>query len=161
MNIIVVGHKQHGKDELCKLLDLPYRGSEYACEKFIFDEMKEAGHVYDSIAECHADRGNHREFWFKSISNYNTPDLSRLVNEAFSDGFIYCGLRCIKELNAVKESGTVDLIVWVDACERKPLESKKSMTITKEDADIIILNNGTLEEFHHKAAAFKKLLGLS
>ena len=43
--------------------------------------------------------------------------------------------------------GLFDLIVWVDASDRLPLEPATSFNIDKSCADIIINNNGTLDEF--------------
>jgi hypothetical protein len=42
------------------------------------------------------------------------------------------------------------LIIWVDASERLPLEHVSSFNIKKSDADIIIENNGTYDEFKEK-----------
>jgi hypothetical protein len=44
-----------------------------------------------------------------------------------------------------------DIIIWVDASERLPLEDASSFNIDKTCADIIIENNGTFEQFKEKA----------
>lgn len=51
-----------------------------------------------------------------------------------------------------------DLIIWVDASERLPLESPESFNIDKSCADIIIDNNGTYEEFKAKVFRLGKII---
>ena len=58
-------------------------------------------------------------------------------------------MRAKREFLASKD--LFDLIVFVDASGRLPLEGKESCTISKDDADIIIANNGNLDELRDKA----------
>jgi len=51
-----------------------------------------------------------------------------------------------------------DLIIWVDASKRLPLEPGTSFNISVSDADIVVENNGTYEEFVEKAKRIGKLL---
>ncbi|MDS1821113.1 hypothetical protein QX249_10615 [Vibrio parahaemolyticus] len=60
----------------------------------------------------------------------------------------------IDEFMALKNGGLIDLIIWVDASERLPPESSNSMKLSKEDADIIISNNGNKAEFLKKFDKF-------
>ena len=54
--------------------------------------------------------------------------------------------------------GLFDLIVWVDASDRLPLEPATSFNIDKSCADIIINNNGTLDEFKSRTSRFGRIL---
>ena len=63
----------------------------------------------------------------------------------------YVGMRDREEINECMRQGLFELIIWVDASERLPLESPESFDIDKTCADIIIENNSTYEEFKEKA----------
>ena len=151
-HIIITGHGQHGKDTACEYLrdkfGMAFSGSSWtACELFIYDLMKDA-FGYESPQECYDDRHNHREFWYQAILGFNTPDKARLGKIIFEDNDCYCGLRDPDELKALRASGKVSLVIWIDASERKPPESSASMKITKDDADIVLPNNGTKKAFY-------------
>lgn len=163
--IIVFGHKRHGKDTLCEYLRDNYgvkfdSSSHFACELFLFDKMNKEGFNYSSIEECYEDRVNHRAYWFNAIVEYNTPNLSRLGEAIFEKHDVYCGIRNIDEFNELRLKGFVDLAVYVDASGRLPLEDKDSMTLTPEQADIIIPNNGTLDEFYQRIDRLMRVIGV-
>lgn len=151
---VIFGHKRHGKDTVCEYLEKRFgltfiSSSEYACDKFLFDELKDQFN-YTNKEECFADRYNHRKIWYECIKAYNTPNLSRLGRELFSQYDIYCGIRDLEEFNVLVYEGLVDLSIFIDASERKELESSESMKLSKRDADIIIENNGDLSELYIK-----------
>ena len=157
---LVIGHKQHGKDTVAELLPLSYKSSSIAaCEIFLFEQLQRK-YGYATIEECYQDRGAHRTEWFQAIQSYNARDRARLAREILDTSDVYCGMRCDIELAACKAEGLFDLVIWVDASERKPLESSSSMKLTKEDADIIIDNNGTMEMLEDKVFRLAKTLGL-
>ena len=54
--------------------------------------------------------------------------------------------------------GFANLVIWVDASGRLPEEPSTSFNITKSDADIIIENNGSFEEFKEKAKKIGSVL---
>lgn len=151
MKFIIFGYKRHGKDTACEILGkvfgLDYAASsEFACEKFLFKQLQ-SSHGYTNMKECFEDRHNHRALWFDAIRDYNTPDLARLGKEIFAENDIYCGIRNKEEFDSLKSAGYFDLAIWVDASDRLPPEDASSMTLSAADADIVISNNGTLEEF--------------
>lgn len=161
MKYVVTGHKEHGKDTLCELLEtqgFTWIGSSwYACQKFIYPEMR-LRLDYGSADQCYQDRDNHRKLWFDRIVDYNTPDLARMGREMFENHDIYCGLRNIDELNALRDAHLVDLTIWVDAGQRKEKESSDSLTISPDDCDITITNNGTKQDLFFKAMKLAFLL---
>ncbi|MGH1373575.1 MAG: hypothetical protein ACRBBW_16160 [Cellvibrionaceae bacterium] len=157
---LVIGDKQHGKDTVSELLPLPYKSSSIAaCEIFLFDQLQPK-YGYASIQECYEDRDNHRQEWFEAIKEYNKNDRARLARQILEDSDVYCGMRCDLELTACAREQLFDLIIWVDASERKEPEPSTSMRLTKEDADIIIDNNGTFEELEDKVYRLARSLGL-
>lgn len=154
-NVIIFGHKQHGKDTACEYLEAKYgvsfaSSSLFACQLFLFEQMREEGHSYETIEECFADRVNHRKYWYEAIRDYNTPDKTRLGTKLFSKNDVYCGIRDLEEFQALKAAGMVRLAIFIDASGRLEKEDPESMKMDIEDADIVITNNGTLEEFYTK-----------
>ncbi len=162
--MIVFGHKRHGKDTACEYIEQAYglsfaSSSFYACETFLFEQMREA-HGYASIQECFEDRDNHREYWYKAIRAFNDGDLCRLGRGIFEDNPIYCGIRDREEFEALRSAGLFDLAIWIDASERRPLESASSMKLCMEDADIVIDNNGPQSELPAKIDTLFATLGI-
>lgn len=148
MNIVVTGFAGHGKDTACQILNDTFgftfeSSSRAALKEVIYPALKDL-YGYTSEEECFQDRVNHRKEWFNLIAEYNKDDLTKLGKLIFSKSQIYCGLRNIMELTALKHAGLVDLVIWVDARIRlHTLESYESITINPGDADIIVDNNGT------------------
>lgn len=173
INIVVTGHKNHGKDTFCKRLVSQFISIEgtpllrWQCSstfcgvKAVFPALKDR-YGYRTFQECFNDRVNHRNEWYDLITAYNTPDLTRLGSELFAEYDIYAGLRSINELTALRNSGILDIVIFIDASKRLPLEDESSMTIKSSDADIIVDNNGTEEEFFNRiervSAFISKLL---
>lgn len=156
MKLMICGHARHGKDTFCELLGLKFASSSWvALEKVIWPEM---GWMYDSLEECFNDRMNHRAEWHNLITAYNTPDLTRLSRDIFADNDVYCGIRNREEFYAAKEQGLFQFSVWVDASERHPPEDEGSCKLLPSDCDIIISNNGTLDDLKAKADSFKRMI---
>lgn len=119
--LLVIGHGRHGKDTLaellCKFSDLTFNSSSFAAaECFLFDQMNREGYSYESVQECFEDRHNHREYWKKAISDFNTPDRGALCRRILDSNDIYVGMRCHKEYLAVNH--LFDMIFLVDATPR-------------------------------------------
>lgn len=158
VKLLVVGHGRHGKDTVCEILrdfyGYTFESSSSFCSKlFIFDLLKDK-YNYINESECYADRHNHRKEWFDAICEYNSLDGAKLGKELFKSYDVYCGLRNKREYYALKNTKTVDYVVWVDASDRKPLESKESMTLEPWMADFIIDNNGSLEQLEFNVKQF-------
>lgn len=148
MNIVITGLGEHGKDTVSNMLTkhLPAAGSSsIACEIVVFPIMKER-YGYKTHQECFDDRRNHRQEWYEIIKDYNKDDLSKFGKLIFEHNPIYNGIRNIAELKALRDKGIADTVIWVDASNRCPPESKTSMTIASSDCDYVLNNNGTLEQ---------------
>lgn len=152
IKLMIMGHARHGKDTACEYLRDKYgltfkSSSEAACESIIYPALKDV-HGYKTTEECFNDRVNHRESWYALISNYCHHNPAVLSEIIFQDHDIYCGIRSKKEFDATESASLFDLSIWIDASKRLPAESEDSCTVTKEDADIIISNNGTLKQLY-------------
>jgi dephospho-CoA kinase len=155
MNILIIGHARHGKDTVAEFFHdnfgMKYTSSSLACAKiFIYDALKDK-YGYTSFDECYADRVSHREEWYNMIVNYNKFDKTRLAKEILRSGVsCYVGMRDRDEILACREDKVFDLVIWVDASERLPLESDGSFNISKDLADFIIDNNQNLKSLESK-----------
>jgi hypothetical protein len=163
--LCIIGQGRHGKDTVAEILRDQFgysflSSSEASAKIFLFDLLKgEFG--YNTWQECFEDRHNHRDRWFTEISKYNTPNKSRLAKAIMEENDIYVGMRCKDELAACMEDGVFDLVIWVDASERVSYrEPESSCTVTKEQADLVIDNNGIeLELYPYVSAVNKYYLG--
>jgi len=150
MKLMIIGHGGHGKDEVADLiagrLHLRSIASSLFCaQKFIYDALKDK-YGYRNLFECFNDRRNHRAEWYDLICEYNSEDPCRMMKELYQEYDIYTGLRSRREFEAGKKEGLFDLVIWVDGSKREPPEDPSSMDLTEDDADVVIPNNGTLEE---------------
>lgn len=151
MKVLILGHGRHGKDTVGEMLETHFglksiSSSRYALEEAVWPVMR-LTHGYKDMDECFEDRSNHRELWYTLIKMYNTPDKSRLVKGLLENHDVYTGLRCNEEYAVAKEY--FDLIIWVDAADRLPLE--ESMKIEYDLIEMIVLdNNHDLNYLEHQ-----------
>lgn len=147
--LMVCGHGRHGKDTLCEFLmgkGYTFVSSSRVAAEFVFAELKEK-YGYRTVEECWEDRLHHRPEWYRIISDYNKEDPAALARRIYARYDIYCGIRNPVEFNKAKADGLFGLSVWVDASRRLPPEGEASNGITPDMCDLMLDNNGTLEEF--------------
>lgn len=150
--IILLGHARHGKDTVAEMLRDDYGYSFESSSMFCAERVmmpyfnSKPGVGYASPEECFEDRIHHRATWFDQIEAYNYPDRSRLAREMFERNDVYVGMRSKRELAACQNAGVADLVIWVDASDRLPPEDASSCTVEPYMADLIVDNNGTLED---------------
>ena len=156
MKALVIGHGDHGKDQFAEYLGLPFKSSSsMALDLFMFDRLNEhleaaALVPYATKQEAHADRHNHRDFWFNEISAFTHDDKARMAKAILKEHDIYVGMRCLIEYEASKH--LFDAVYWVDAQHRKPLEPISSFSIDFIPHEMEwIDNNGSLEELREVA----------
>jgi dephospho-CoA kinase len=162
VRLLVIGHARHGKDSLAEILHekfgLKFISSSQACaDIFIYGELKDK-YGYTTSEECFEDRVNHRAEWKQLICDYNKDDRAKLAKGILENSDCYVGMRDREEINECMRQGLFDIIIWVDASERLPLEDPSSFDIDKTCADIIIENNGTFEGFKEKVLRLGKFL---
>jgi dephospho-CoA kinase len=152
--LLIIGSARHGKDSMAEILqeyfNLKFKSSsQAAADIFIYDVLKDK-YGYKTPEECFEDRVNHRAEWHQLICDYNIDDKARLAKGILEHADSYVGMRDSREIKECINQNLFDLIVWVDASERLPPEDVSSFNIKKSDADIIIENNGTYDEFKEK-----------
>lgn len=158
MKILIIGEKDHGKDEagaiLADLLGASYQStSDYANERLMYPLLaKRFG--YKTPAECHADRGRLRPLWYQTIADYCRDDLARVLRGIFEVHRIGVGARDRDEFTQAKTEGLFDHVLWIDASKRKPPELRSSMSLVPGHADTIIDNNGSIEELRANLKAW-------
>jgi dephospho-CoA kinase len=162
MKVLILGNARHGKDTLAELFNQYFgltfmSSSQASADFFLYNQLKDK-YGYTSSEECFEDRVNHREEWYQAICNYNKDNRARLAQDILSRSDCYVGMRDKEEFNECVKQKLFDLIIWVDASKRLPLEPGTSFNINMSDADIIVENNGTFEEFVEKSKRIGKTL---
>lgn len=162
MKLFICSGKRAGKDHAALFLKsdmgLKFQSSSYfAAEEFIFDALKDK-YGYSSIDDCFSDRHNHRSEWYDLIRGYNSEDPTKLSTQIFKTNDCYVGIRDRNELAAAKIKWPDCLVLWIDAEGRVESEDERSCTITKDQADIIIENKKSIEDFEEKLVKFSNLI---
>ena len=144
--LLIIGHGRHGKDTVAQMIadkmGLKFSSSsDFVGRKAIWPMWGQER--YGSYEEMFDDRVNYRSTWGDLIEAYNTPDASRTGSEMIAEGNdMYVGMRRVREWKACMENKVFDHVIWVDACQRLPLEGPGSMEMKREHADMFIDNNG-------------------
>lgn len=152
LKLLIAGHGRHGKDTVAEMFrdrhGYSFASSSWvAAEEVVIPYMVRNNIVeYDSVQACFDDRHAYRAVWFNAISEFNTPDKTRLATYIWDRYDIYVGMRNHKELWACRACGLFDFAVWIDASDRHPPEPSSSMTIEPWMCDFHIDNNGDLDE---------------
>ena len=147
--VLILGHGRHGKDTVAAVL-AQYGLSGSSSSQFV------AGYVRNYLQDraivyypdpylAWEDRHNFRASWRAAIDEYNREDPARLTREILSYDDVYTGMRTIREYEAAKD--LFDVVLWVDASERLPLEPSTSMELEYCSETMRYLNNnGTVDE---------------
>ena len=162
IKLCIVGHCRHGKDSLAEILNEEFgytfeSSSQSAANIFLYVLLKDK-YDYKTPEECFEDRVNHRQEWYEAICEYNKDDKARLAKGILERSDAYIGMRDREEIEECMRQGIFDLIIWVDASERLPMEDASSFNIDKSCADIIIENNNDYESFKKSVIRLGKTL---
>jgi len=154
LKLLIIGHARHGKDTCAEIMRDNFgitfiSSSEAASKIFIFDTLKKK-YNYKNPHECFVDRINHRTEWYNLICDYNKYNKTKLAENILLTSDCYVGMRNKDELDMCIKKDIFDLIIWVDASKRLPLENFDSINIESYYADFVIENNNSLKEFHKK-----------
>jgi hypothetical protein len=152
--LCIIGSARWGKDSFSEILNEEFgytfeSSSQSAANIFLYDLLKDK-YGYTTPEECFDDRVNHRQEWYEAICEYNKEDKARLAKGILERSSMYVGMRDRNEIEECMKQGLFDLIIWVDASGRLPMEDASSFNIDKTCADIIVENNGTYEQFREK-----------
>ncbi len=163
--ILILGYGRHGKDTAAEYLRDAYglrftSSSLFCAEHVVLPYMRTLQFGYASPQDCFEDRHNNRGLWYEAISKFNREDPTRLARAIFEDHDVYCGLRSRRELNAVKNAGLADHVLWVDRMDREPEEDRSSCDVEPWMADFVVDNNGTPEDMKGNLDVLMERLGL-
>jgi hypothetical protein len=150
VKLFIVGQGRHGKDTVAEFVRKAYgltfeSSSMFCAEHVVTPWLEKMGITYDSLEECYEDRVNHRMDWYEAIRSYNKEDESKLSRAIFAKYDMYVGIRSRVEFLEARHFS--DLSIWVEAADRWPAVDP-SCKILKEDCDVIVDNNGTIEELY-------------
>jgi hypothetical protein len=158
MKLLLIGEGRHGKDTVAEILrdyhDWSYRSSSHwSAEHVIYPHITSvvasalAGRDWEGFYNNrHDDRqlGCGRRYWYDAILDYNKKHgADAVARGVLAEADIYVGMRSRYEFEGSKH--LFDLIVWVDRSGHLPPEGD-SMELTKEDAHVVLDNNGTLRD---------------
>ena len=150
-HLLIVGHGRHGKDTFAELIakvcNLSFESSSTNVQEIVW-KIWGCG-KYPSFEAMVNDGENpgKRAIWAEVVNAYNTPDKSKTSQDMIDRGSnMYVGMRRKDELEASKAKGMYDLIIWVDACKRLPVEDPNAMDITQTDCDWFVDNNTISED---------------
>ena len=147
--VLILGHGRHGKDTVADVLEqygLTGTSSSQFVAGYVRNYLEDRAIVYyPDPFKAWEDRHNFRAAWRSAIDEYNLGDPTRLTREILSCTDVYTGLRTRREYEAAKD--LFDVVVWVDASERLPLEPSTSMELEYCSETMRYLNNnGTVDE---------------
>lgn len=160
MKVLVIGLGRHGKDTVAAILKEMFglsfaSSSEFMAKTVVYPVLKDK-YGYSSVEECFNDRANHREEWKQLISDYNTPDKSKLSKMILEEYDMYVGMRCGVEFEASKH--LFDLIIWVDASERVKYVDP-TLTIEYDPNTMYLIdNNGCSKQLKRNIAKLRTKL---
>jgi hypothetical protein len=142
MNFLILGHGWHGKDTAAEIMrdefGLTFTSSSYAAAEIAV--RPHLSKTYDTAEDCYNDRRNHRDEWRRLITQYNTPDKSKLCREILAKTDIYVGMRCPEEYAASKH--LFDVVLWVDRSE--VVGQDRTMQIEFDPNEMIYIDNNGL-----------------
>ena len=150
MKIVIVGPARVGKDTFASVLHglygYTYESSSIFCvRKFLRKQLEDIlSKKYDSDEACYADRFNYRDLWFDLITAYNKDDPARLTRELLAEYDVYVGCRNRTEFLQAKKEGLFDLAIYLKAPTRVNSPKELWNTITEDDCDVIVVNNGSI-----------------
>ena len=158
LKVLLLGHARHGKDTVAELLrdrhGFSFQSSSmFVAERVVMPHFQLTGSPYGDVASCYEDRVNHRALWYDLIRAYNHDDEARLARELYADFDVYVGLRARDEFKAIEAAKLFDLCIWVDRSDHVGPEGADSCTVTPDLADVILDNNGSLEDTAHNLAS--------
>lgn len=160
--LLIIGCARSGKDTFGEIMrdnfGLTFMSSSQAAANiFIYDKLKKL-YNYKTPEECFVDRMNRRKEWYELICDYNKDDKAKLAKEILKISDCYIGMRDRREIKECMKQKIFDIVIWIDASNRVPLEDKSSFNIDKTCADIIIENNTTFYDFKEKVVNFGNLI---
>ncbi len=155
--LVFLGHGRSGKDEALIFLSTitPLRNAG-TTSKYLTKHV--AARLGVSEEQAYAERHANRKFWYDVGNEIREGDPTLLLREAFEHGELTGGLRDIAEVVGCREEGLCDLMVWV---ERPSVPPDPTVTFGPEHCDLVIRNDGTLDEYRRRLRRLAEFGGLT
>ncbi len=154
--ILLVGYGRAGKDAGLEALSA-MTGLKNAGTTSLYLAKYVAAELGITETEAYKARHQHRETWFRIGQELRKNDPGILLREALLKGDLCGGVRDLEEIVFARENRVVDLIVWVQNV-RTGID--KTVKFGPEHCDVIVQNNGTLDEYHEKLRRLAAFAGL-
>jgi hypothetical protein len=160
--IAISGPGRSGKDCVSEWLRdhtvLRYvAGTSWYAAPLVYERMTDRGFRYATVEDCWNDRHNYRQIWADVIGTYNSGDPARLYRDCIAKQDLLTGVRWRKEKQACEAAGLVKMWLWV---ERPGIPEDPTMEYTASECDLVILNDGALEDLYRKLWVFADTLGI-
>ena len=94
-----------------------------------------------------------RMLWFHTGNEVRSSDPALLAKMAFENGDVSGGVRGLPEIEAIRRDRVADMIVWVE----RDVPTDPTMEFGREYADVVIENNGTIEDLRVRVTALASL----
>lgn len=145
--ILFVGHGRCGKDTACEYLSkiTGLRNAGTTSKYFALHMSKLMGVSYEEAYARRHESDEMRTYWYEEANKLRENGPLTILNMALEHGDISGGLRDGEEIRAARE--VVDIIIWIQN-DRVPIDP--TVKFTSRDADIVIENNWSLEEFYSR-----------
>lgn len=157
--LLIVGQGRAGKDTACEYLaeitTLTNAGttSKYLCKHVA---AKLGLSEEDAFARRH-ESDEMRMLWYHTGNEVRNQGPTTLIREALQYGDITGGVRDYEEIVAARREGIADLIVWID---NNRVKKDPTVMFTSREADLVIENHWTIDEFYQRLERFARFAGL-
>lgn len=146
--ILLVGGGRSGKDTAGEIIE-QHTGWKFAgtTSKYLCRHVAAKLGLPEDVAYARRHESDAmRVVWFETGNELRKDDPALLAREAFAHGDVTGGVRGKPEIEAIIAENLADLIVWVS----RDVPPDPTMEFGREYADVVLDNNGTLDEFRRK-----------
>lgn len=159
MRLAICGHGRSGKDTAAHWLNrhtsLHFHGS--LSWYLAIDVAKKTGLSREEAYKRRHDSDDVRLMWYNLGRELRKNNPGYLINKAIEDGSdIICGVRDKEEVLWMIDNNIVDLVIWID----RDVKTDPTMEFGPELCDVMIYNNGTLEDLCLRLARLSKALNI-
>lgn len=157
--ILICGMGRAGKDCACEYLaQITGLRNAGTTSKYLAEYVAQKLGV--SVEEAYARRHESDEMrviWYNIGNEIRKNDPSILIRTALEHGEITGGVRDWEEVVRARRDGLVDLVVWI---ENNRVAVDPTVKFGPEACDLVIQNNGSLEEYHERLERFARFASL-
>lgn len=160
--VAFLGHGRAGKDTCAEFMAwhtaLVYKGGcSWTARNYMAKRLSaEAGRVI-TPEEAYENRHKDRVKWYNWLNEYRAANPSQLIRDCLEHSDVICGVRDGNELRAAVREDVIDLTIWV---ERPGTPVDPTVTYTIDDCDMVLHNNGDLNDLYKKLTHLAQALRL-